>query len=337
MSSESRTIFKEKNLLRFHSVQEAAKGDLNGINLALERGASVHCMDDNGDTPLALALRCQQPQANLVVAALLEAGADVNAVDGKGQPLFQVAVAHGQLENVAQVMSALNPVNEEHNQIMRVWATSLPVHGDNWSSRDCSVLRFLLGNGLDPNLRLGPNRTATLLDVAAQRQAAGSEKLVAQLLKAGAKPNIEAALHCSTMKMLELILQKIGSLREPTQQPIIAWIAKLHENPQRWPKRDGEVLKLLLDVGLDPNIRRPAAPHAPLIVCAASYGDMDLLQRLIKNGADLGATDDNSDTAIIVAAKQKNKQIYDALKAAGVSDRYFLFGLGSVWTYYASS
>lgn len=318
-------------------LQEAAKGDLNGINLALERGASVHCMDDNGDTPLALALRCQQPQANLVVAALLEAGADVNAVDGKGQPLFQVAVAHGQLENVAQVMSALNPVNEEHNQIMRVWATSLPVHGDNWSSRDCSVLRFLLGNGLDPNLRLGPNRTATLLDVAAQRQAAGSEKLVAQLLKAGAKPNIEAALHCSTMKMLELILQKIGSLREPTQQPIIAWIAKLHENPQRWPKRDGEVLKLLLDVGLDPNIRRPAAPHAPLIVCAASYGDMDLLQRLIKNGADLGATDDNSDTAIIVAAKQKNKQIYDALKAAGVSDRYFLFGLGSVWTYYASS
>lgn len=318
-------------------LQEAAKANLNGVNLALEWGASVHCMDDNGDTPLALALRCQQTQANLVVAALLEAGADVNAVDGKGQPLFKVAIAHGQLENVAQFMSALNPVTEEHNQMMRTWAASLPVHGDDWSSRDCSVLRFLLGHGLDPNLRLGSNNTSTLLDVAVQRQTVGSEPLAAQLLKAGAKPNIEAALHGSTPKMLELILQNVGSLRETNQQLIIRWIAKLHAYPQEWTKRDGEVLKLLLDFDLDPNIRRPAAPRPPLIVCAASYGDIDLLQRLIKKGADLGATDDNSDTAIIVAAKRKNKHIYDALKAAGVSDRYFLFGLGSVWTYYASS
>ena len=322
---------------RTFMLQEAARGSLNGVHLALERDASVHCMDDNGDTPLALALRCQHPQANLVVAALLEAGADVNTVDGKGQPLFKVAVSHGQLENVAQIMSALNPVTEEHGQIMRLWASSLSVHGDDWSSRDCSVLRFLLGHGLDPNLRLGPNKTSTLLDVAVQQQAGGSERLVTQLLKAGAKPNIEAALHSSTLKMLELVLQKVGSLRETSQQPIIAWIAKLHANPQRWTKRDGEVIKLLLDFGLDPNIRRPAAPRPPLIVCAASYGDSGLLQGLIKNGADLSATDDNSDTAIIVAAKQKNKQIYDALKAAGVSDRYFLFGLGSVWTYYASS
>ena len=322
---------------RTFMLQEAAKGSLNGVNLALERGASVHCMDDNGDTPLALALQCQQPQTDLVVTALLDAGADVNAVDGRGQPLFKVAVTHGQVENVAQVMSALNPVTEEHKMIMRNWAASLPAHGDKWSSRDCSVLRFLLGQGLDPNLRLGPNKTSTMLDAAVQRQAADSESLVAQLLKAGAKPNIEVALHGSTMKILELVLQKVGSLRETSQQPIIAWIARLHPNPQQWTQRDGEVLKLLLDFGLDPNTRRPAAPRPPLIVCAASFGDIDLLQRLVKNGADLGATDDDSDSAIIAAAKQKRKPVYDALKAAGVSDRYFLFGLGSVWQYYASS
>ena len=318
-------------------LQEAAEGKLNGVSFALERGASIHCMDDNGDTPLALALRCIGPQANLVVAALLEAGADVDGVDGKGQPLFKLAIARGQPENVAQVMGALNPVTEEHGQIMRTWAANLPVNGQNWSSRDCSVLRFLLGHGLDPNLRLGRNNTSTLLDVAILRQAPGSELLAAQLLEAGAEPNIDVALQGSTPKMFELILHRVGSPREASWQPVIAWIAKMHALPQHWTKRDGEILKLLLDSGLDPNIRRPAAPHAPLIVCAASYGDIDLLQRLIKNGADLGATDDNSDTAIIVAAKQKNKQIYDALKAAGVSDRYFLFGLGTVWTYYASS
>lgn len=318
-------------------LQEATKGNLSGVNLALERGASVHCMDDNGDTPLALALQCQQPQANLVVAALLEAGADVNAVDGKGQPLLKVAVTHGQVESVAQVISALTPLTEEHNQIMRSWAASLPAHGEKWSSRDCSMLGFLLGEGVDPNLRLGQNKISTILDAVVQRHAAGSELLATQLLKAGAKPNLEVALHGSTTKMLELILQEIGSLRDTSQQPIIAWLAKLHANPQQWTQRDGEVLKILLNFGLDPNIRRPAAPRPPLIVCAASYGDIDLLQRLIKNGADLGATDDNSDSAIIVAAKQKRRNIYDALKAAGVNDGYFLFGLGSVWAYYANS
>ena len=318
-------------------LQEAAKGNLSGVNLALERGASVHCMDDNGDPPLALALRCQQPQANLVVAALLEAGADVNTVDGKGLPLFKVAVTHGQVENVAQIFSAQNPVTEEHLQIMRSWAASLPVHGDKWSDRDCLVLGFSLDQGLDPNLRLGPNKTSTIVDAAVQRRAAGGEILAARLLETGAKPNLEAALHGSTIKMLELILQKTGSLREASQQPIIAWMAKLPANPQRWTQHHIDVLKLLLDFGLDPNTRYPAPPRLPLIVCAASNGDIDLLQRLIKNGADLNATDDNSDSAIIVAAKQKRKSIYDALKAAGVSDRYFLFGLGSVWMYYANS
>ena len=318
-------------------LQEAAKGDLDSVNFALDRGARVDCMDDNGDTPLALAVRCQQPQANLVVATLLEAGSDADAVDGKGQPLFEVAVTCGQLENVAQIFGALNPVTEKHGQIMRSWASSLPVHGDKWSSRDCSVLRFLLGQGLDPNLRLGSNKTSSLLDAVAQRQAAGSEALVAQLLKAGAKPNIGVALHGSSMKMLEIILKSVGPPGETSHQQFLTWIGKLHPNPQLWTKRDGEVLKLLLDFGLDPNTRRAAAPRPPLIVCAASYGDIDLLQRLIKRNADLGATDDNSDTAIIVAAKQKRRPIYDALKAAGVSDRYFLFGLGSVWQYYASS
>ena len=318
-------------------LQEAANGNLNGVSLALERGASFHCMDDNGDTPLALALRCQQPQADLIVAALLEAGADINGVDGKGQPLFKVVITHGKLENVAQVMSSLNPVTEEHGQILRSWAASLPDSGDKWSSRDCSLLGFLLGQGLDPNLRLGPNKTSTLLDAVVRRQAIGSENLAAQLMEAGAEPNIEAALQGSTTKMLELILQNVGSLSELSQQPFITFISKLNANPQQWSKRDAEVLKMLLDHDLDPNIRRPAAPRPPLIVCAASYGDVDLLQRLIKHGADLGATDDNSDTAIIVAAKQKRRNIYDALKAAGVSDRYFLFGLGSVWQYYAGS
>jgi len=316
-------------------LQEAAEGRHGGVRLALDRGARISVMDDNGDNVLALALPCEKSQASLIVADLMEAGADIDSRDGQGQPLFKLAIAQGRPEVVAQIIKTILPPSADHLECMKSWAASLPVHGDKWSSRTCEVLRLLLGHGLDPDLRLLPNENVPLLEVAVRRQAAGSELLVADLLDHGAAPSLEAALHSGTPQAIELILAKVVPLQDAQRQQIEAWITKLHIEPRKWSPRSVDVLKLLLDHGLDPNFCRPAAPHSPLVVCAAASDNLPLVQKLIALKAQLNVMDDNSDTALKRAAKAGNRQIYDALKKAGVNDGVFL-GMMSVWSSHQS-
>ena len=313
-------------------LQEASEGSLNGVNLALDRGANIHCMDDSGDTALAIALRSSKPQAKPIVAALLQSDADVETIDGQGNSLLKVALTHGQVENVAQVIGHFAALNEEHREDMRTWATSLPANSDQWSDRTCSVLRLLLEHGLDPRLTFQPKAPLSLFEAAVRRQLPNSEQLVAGLLKTGVQPNLEAALHGRNPNIIALVLEEISPLTDAQQPQIMAWLKTLQE-PRHWSKVVGRILELLLEFGLDPNLRLPAAPHSPLVICAASYGNVGFLRRLIKLGANLTVSDDNSDTALIVAAKRQDRQIYDTLKAAGVNDSYFIFG--TVWGNYA--
>ena len=319
-------------------LQEAAEGRHLGVRLALDKGASVQCMDDNGDTALALALTSARPQAKAIVLELLEAGSDLNTKNGQGQSLFNVALANASPEVLELVIATLSPLTEEHRQQMHSWAANSSVQDKKQSNRICEVLRMLIGHGLDPNLTFQHPRyqgqgASTLLEMAVKRQSAGSDLLVAELLEKGAKPNLQVALQSGSMRVIEIMLTKLIPIEETHRQQMADWVKSLHAQSKRWCKRDVEVLKLLLDFGLDPNLRHPSAPHSPLIICAACYGDIGLLQKLIVHGARLDVKNDESDTPLICAAKNRNREIYDALTAAGLNDRYFLFG--TVWGHHA--
>ena len=317
-------------------LQEAAEGRHFGVRLALDKGASVHCMDDNGDTALALALASAQPQAKAIVLALLEAGSDLNTKNGQGQPLFTVALANASPEVLELVIATLSPLTDEHRDQMQSWAASSSVQDKKRSNRSCEVLRILVRHGLDPNLTFQHPRyqgTSTLLELAVKQQSAGSDLLVAELLEKGAKPSLQIALQSGSMRVIETMLTKLTPMEETHRQRMADWVKTLHAQSNRWCKRDVEVLKLLLDFGLDPNLRHPSAPHSPLIICAACCGDIGFLQKLIVHGARLDVQNDESDTPLICAAKNRNREIYDALTAAGMNDRYFLFG--TVWGHHA--
>lgn len=312
-------------------LQEAAEGRHAGVRLALSQGANVNCMDNNGDTALALALACEKSEASLIVRDLMEAGADMKSRDGQGRSLLHLAVAFSQPEVLAQVIATLSPLTEADLEYMKEWAANLPVNSEKWTPRTCDILQLFLSHDLDPNLRLQVNGAFTLLEVAVQRQAADSELLVADLLNRGAVPNLEIALRRSTSPVIELILTRITPLEETHHQHINTWVRTLHNDPLKWLQRDAEVLKLLLEFGLDPNLRLPTAPHSPLIICAARCGNLSLVQKLIMLKAQLDVNDDHSNSAIFYASKTSNRPIYDALKQAGVNDRIF-FGMTSIWS-----
>jgi len=315
---------------------EAAEGGQAGVRAALDHGASVTCMDNNGDTALALALANGQFQAGPIVADLLEAGANLNTRNGQGQPLFKVALANAQPEVVAQIITSLFPLTAEHREDIQTWAADMPVHDKTWSDRTCQVITLLLDHGLNPNLHFQNLRyqgkgTSSLLELAIQRQA---DVLVVALLKHGAAPNLDTTLLTGTLPTIDIILSKLTPLTNTHHQQISAWIKTLHARPNNWPERDREVLKMLLDFGLDPNLRRFAPPHSPLIMCAASCGDNTLLQNLIAHKAKLDVKDDEGNTPLMCAAQNNHREVYDALKATGLNDSYFLFG--TVWGTYCS-
>lgn len=313
---------------------EAAEGRQAGVRAALDHGASVTCMDNNGDTALALALANGQLQAGPIVEDLLEAGANLNTRNGQGQPLFKVALANAQPEIVGHIITALSPLTGEHKDQMKEWAADLPVHDKTWSSRNSEVLILLLDHDCNPNLHFQNVRyqgkgTSSLLDLAIERQA---DQLVTALLEHGADPNLETALLHGTLSTIDLILTKLTPLTDTHRQQMTAWIKTLHARSNKWSERDREVLKLLLDFGLDPNLRRYSPPRSPLVLCAASCGDISLLQKLMALKVALDVKDDDGNTPLICAARNNHREVYDALRAAGLNDNYFLFG--TVWSHY---
>ena len=322
---ESRIGLMGRTLL----LQECVDGRHAGVRLALDRGASVTVMDDNGDTALALALQCLEPQAPLIITDLIEAGADINSRDGRGQPLLMLALAQGQPDVVAKVIDQLTPLTTGHRDCMRSWAVNLRPD-IKWSIRTVDVLRSLLEHDLDPNLQLKSNSNYTMLRAAVRQQAPASELLVESLLDHGAAPDLGAVLESGTGRMIELMLRNVVPLQDDQYRQIVSWFDTLHAVPGKWSQRDWSLINSLLDQGLSPNLRRSASPHSPLIVCAASADNLVLIKKLIGLKAQLNVADDYSDTAMICAAKKSNRPIYDALRDAGVNDKMF-FGLTTIW------
>ncbi|MCJ1377537.1 hypothetical protein MMC17_000632 [Xylographa soralifera] len=313
-------------------LQEVYEGRHEGVRLALDYGASVSCMDDAGDTALALALRSVHPQSLLIITDLLEAGADVNLRDSHGQPLFYVAMEYALPEAIKHVIDGISPLTTEHHQLMREYVAGLPTRGNQVDFRTCNVLSLLLQHGLDPNSSLHSDGPRSLLDWAMRGQGNDSDRLVEDLMERDAKPDLEIALQYAEPHKIDLVLTKLVPLTEAQHRQLVVWVQNWSDRSERWTEHDGDVLKLLLDFGLNPNLRQESAPHSPLIVCAVNYGNLSVVEKLVALKANLTVSDDNGDTAIIRAAKTKNRPIYDAIQAGGVNDRYILGW--TVWTYH---
>ena len=315
-------------------LREVAEGRQKGVQIALDHGASISCMDDNGDTALALCLRSPNIDATSILDHLLGAGADLNLNDGYGEPMLRVATARADPELVAKVLDALSPLTAKHSQQMHDYVASLVFDGKKMSTRTCDVVRLLLKRGVDPTTFPQATDKRSLFELALCQDEDISDALVADLIELDVKPDLKAALKYGRAHPLELVLTRLTPLNETDNKLMIEWAQNVLSIGKRRSQRDGEILKLLLDFGLDPNSRGDKPPHSPLIFCAVDARDLSLVEKLIAHKANLTAANDNSDTALVHAAKLQARALYDALKAGGVNDKYFLGW--TVWSTYAN-
>ena len=316
-------------------LREAAEGKSEGVQLALDQGASIHCLDDNGDSALSLSLSNTSEDSSRIVSTLIDSGADVNQKDGQGQSMLRVAAAKASPEALKLIIDNLSPLNAERHKQMQEYVSCLPFDGEKLSDRTCGILKILLESGLDANTRCHAKGDPSLADIVLRQGGDTGTELASELLERGADFNVDVALQYAPSQVLELVFSHLTPLNETTVKQMMIWVQSIISSGRKWAQRESDVLCLLLEFGLDPNVRVEKPPHSPLILCAAKTGDAALVDRLIASKVDLSAANDSSETAIVVAAKQKNRQIYDAIKASGVNDKYFLGW--TVWSHHANS
>jgi ankyrin repeat protein len=311
--------------------------DIPVIRLLLDRGADVNAKDKDGDTPL---MRSAGYNGNCTaVKLLLERGAEINATNKEGKTALDDAVAAGKTDIVkllmergaqsqdSQIAGAVN-AHERNVEMLRLLldrrtnttaiATSLFLKAVENAAGNLSMIAYSIENS--------PSQTK---DYTTKRQQ--DLKIVQLLLEKGADINVtdsnkQTAVDLTTgsrgldIEMLKLLvdrgadLNKVGWLGHT---PIGRCIDKAVEAPRmirfcteqgdqdsvkRYKQQRNEFLpaiKFLLSKGANINAKEfyneSTALHA-----AARENDLEMIELLLQNGAEVNATDKEGSTALAI-------------------------------------
>ena len=247
------------------------------IAALVEAGADVEARDEDTLTPLHLAAGADAAAA---VAALLEAGADLQARNRLGEtPLLFAARGIAPAAIAALLEAGADPDAREsgtgRTALHRVaWAADDP--------RELAMLAALLEAGADPNAR-GDIGNTPLRDAVASNSLAATVALLA----AGADPNAR---------------------NDSGWTPLRFWVA-LGEDPA--------VLAALLAAGADIGTRD--GDGRPLLHLAAARDRPAAIVALLEAGSDLHERDDAGQTALHAAARSEEFGLAPVAAAGAVA------------------
>jgi ankyrin repeat protein/predicted Ser/Thr protein kinase len=246
----------------------AARGNLPIVTSLLDAGADVNAVDRRGTTALSEAVDGGHAE---IARMLLDRGADANAARATGVTSLMIAAARGNQTLVEMLLGVGGDVNASDQ---RGWtALSGAVDGGH-----DEIARLLLGRDADANVARGTG--VTPLMIAAAR---GNLAVVKMLADAGADVNAS--------------------------------------NKKGWTALSGavdrghvEITRLLLDRGADVNVARGTGVTSLMI--AAARGNRALVEMLLKAGADVKAVDARGTTALSEAVDGGHQEIVELLLAA---------------------
>jgi uncharacterized protein len=254
----------------------AREGDLESAKLLLDAGAPINETTEYGWTPLLTAVNNRNYQ---LAAFLLDKGADPNLANKGGWTPLYLATDNRNIEG-----------------------GDYPVPKGDMDHLE--IIQKLLENGADPNGKIKENTlTRTIFTMQ-------------WFFEDGATPFIRAAQSSDTALMNLLLKYKAdpqattaGGDNALTACGGIGWVEGV--TYERSAKENFEAMKMLLDLGLDPNHANNEGRTA--LMGAAMKGRPDVIQMLVDRGADLAAHDKgNRDTdKVSSAAAGKTWQAID--------------------------
>jgi ankyrin repeat protein len=318
----------------------AESGDIEAVELLLQRGADVNILDDIGLTPVCHAAQLGHSH---IVKALIDRGGWVNAPrisqvrpinpfmtimdpDVTAASPLHLAAFGGHVDVAHLLLQQGAHVNHEDSE----GATPLfaAARNDQEGARAGAgaVAALLLRNGARVDVTGGRFRPFPVLHQAA---AAGNHVVVGQLLMHGAQVDARreesewTALHDAAAGGHALAAQallqhgaEVDARDEDGQTPLF-WAAGGEADALRGeqadPKGGVECVRMLLAFGADVNAVDSKLGWAPLHA-AAYHGKADVVQLLLQKGADRAAVDRKQKVPRQLASSQKHTEVARLLR-----------------------
>ena len=272
--------------------QAAYASDWERIELLLSGGADIDEPDKEGCTALCYAAWANQLH---VARRLIAEGADVNSTNKDG-----LAILH-YLASYQAKLEDYHPIRCEQPQEYR------------------EMVRFLLANGADVNIRGGYRKSTALHGAAGY----GDVPMVNLLIAHGADVNAKDR-HGSTPisyaisdhhNIAGLLLEKGASASiagEDGLTPLHILVSRYRASAG---KADKNLAALLISRGADIDARDKIG-RTPLH-CAADSGYSDMVRMLLSQGAEVNAKDERGLTPLDQAAQRGAVETYRILEASG--------------------
>ena len=301
-----------------YSIPEAAEaGNVEVLAARIKEGANVNQIDELGNSPLHLAA---QKNATECLALLLQAGADplLRNAEGKTAMLLVTApdtirvlrdamvkrrleieichaVANG---NLRPLRTVLNNPHRKFNPNVLDESNSMSLLMLACCQGDVELVKTLIAAGADVNY-ISPSRRSVLHIAVDHNQPA----VVTALLQAGANPMQQAgnsamplhdAVWSNRVECVKALLPAYKSINYSPDGAHNGLPLNLAID-RGWTT----IIQLFIDAGMDLNTCKYGTP--PLIHAAAS-GKVNIVQQLLRAGADVNARSQNGETAKDVAA-----------------------------------
>ncbi|WP_159448039.1 ankyrin repeat domain-containing protein [Papillibacter cinnamivorans] len=312
---EVRRLIQEGSLQKKSAQQvlffTAAFGDAETLQLLADQGYDIYACDKNGNAPLAIAAQ----SGNLsTLEYYIGQGVNLEAQNKDYETALQQAIMTDQYDAVKCLLNggaAIAPYN----------TIEVPSVGLHYLTKD--GFSAAAGNGNVTMMELlvendFPLNNETMCS--ALLEAASSDQIVAiqYLLDRGASPELESAFTSP-------LLAAIGAGNLKTVKLLIASGAdadgKRKDGSLLYSACSGgqyEIAKYLIDQGANVNLASTKADSA--LTAAILSGHMDIVELLVKHGADIALKgNDDGTTAVMIAARNCSRNILDYIAKQGVA------------------
>ncbi len=279
-----------------HSAVIGDRNTKNGADFLLANGAMINAKDIGGSTPLYLAAGRSQKEE--VIELLLAKGAAINEKTSEGMAALHIASFKSNQGEIVQLL--LN-----HGADVKI------TNASNWTSlhyavraNNSRIAELLISKGANINARSKDGETP--LDMAARR---GAVKICALLVANGAQvDSLDSAIAMGDLVKVQSSINKNTGIE--VKNLALCTAAACGQE---------EIVKLLLSNGAQASVNSKNINGDMPLYLAAKGGYINLVQLLLKGGADVNGKNREGYTPLHIAAENGYEDIATLLIANGAN------------------